>query len=141
MGRHYQGDIEGEFWFAVQSSDDGEFFGAVDDSNNAIVDIEESGYIAYRIPNDERHGEVEDGIDRCLRELGIWKKHLTEFFKDNSIYNQERIVTFLKEKNVQTTTEEVKAKLKWFARLDMGLKIEKAFNENPDEDIYFDADI
>ena len=30
MGRYYDGDIEGKFWFAVQSSDDGEFFGAKD---------------------------------------------------------------------------------------------------------------
>jgi hypothetical protein len=28
MGRYYQGDIEGKFWFGCQSSDDGEFFGA-----------------------------------------------------------------------------------------------------------------
>ena len=27
MGRYYHGDIEGKFWFAVQSSDDGEYFG------------------------------------------------------------------------------------------------------------------
>ena len=26
MGRYYQGDIEGKFWFAVQSSADPEFF-------------------------------------------------------------------------------------------------------------------
>ena len=28
MGRYYSGDIEGKFWFGVQSSTDGEFFGA-----------------------------------------------------------------------------------------------------------------
>jgi hypothetical protein len=27
MGRHYYGDIEGKFWFAVQSSFDADFFG------------------------------------------------------------------------------------------------------------------
>ena len=27
MGRYYSGDIEGKFWFAVQDSDDAEFFG------------------------------------------------------------------------------------------------------------------
>ena len=25
MGRYYQGDIEGKFWFAVQSSNDADF--------------------------------------------------------------------------------------------------------------------
>ena len=28
MGRYYDGDIEGKFWFGIQSSADGEFFGA-----------------------------------------------------------------------------------------------------------------
>jgi hypothetical protein len=27
MGRYYHGDIEGKFWFAVQSSNDADFFG------------------------------------------------------------------------------------------------------------------
>ncbi len=27
MGRYYNGDIEGKFMFAVQSSDDADFFG------------------------------------------------------------------------------------------------------------------
>ena len=27
MGRYYEGDIEGKFWFGVQSSDDADFFG------------------------------------------------------------------------------------------------------------------
>ena len=27
MGRYYNGDIEGKFWFAVQSSDDADYFG------------------------------------------------------------------------------------------------------------------
>ena len=28
MGRYYHGDIEGKFWFAVQSSQDADFFGS-----------------------------------------------------------------------------------------------------------------
>ena len=27
MGRYYQGDIEGKFWFGIQSSTDANFFG------------------------------------------------------------------------------------------------------------------
>ena len=27
MGRYYNGDIDGKFWFAVQSSNDADFFG------------------------------------------------------------------------------------------------------------------
>ena len=36
MGRYYDGDIEGKFWFAVQSSDDGEHFGSEECSSNII---------------------------------------------------------------------------------------------------------
>ena len=36
MGRYYEGDIEGKFWFAVQSSDDGEHFGAEEQGSNYI---------------------------------------------------------------------------------------------------------
>ena len=32
MGRYYSGDIEGKFWFAVQSSDDADNFGVEGDS-------------------------------------------------------------------------------------------------------------
>jgi hypothetical protein len=31
MGRYYTGDIEGKFWFAIQSSDDASFFGGSDE--------------------------------------------------------------------------------------------------------------
>ena len=36
MGRYYDGDIEGKFWFAVQSSDDGEHFGCEECTSNTI---------------------------------------------------------------------------------------------------------
>jgi len=36
MGRNYTGDIEGKFWFAVQSSDDAEQFGAEGSEPNII---------------------------------------------------------------------------------------------------------
>jgi hypothetical protein len=36
MGRYYDGDIEGKFWFAVQDSNDGEFFGAEETNSNYI---------------------------------------------------------------------------------------------------------
>ena len=34
MGRYYSGDIEGKFWFAVQSSDDADFFVATGEHSN-----------------------------------------------------------------------------------------------------------
>jgi hypothetical protein len=36
MGRHYSGDIEGKFWFGVQSSDDASLFGGETSEPNDI---------------------------------------------------------------------------------------------------------
>ena len=33
MGRYYHGDIDGKFWFGVQSSTDAEFFGVEGNAN------------------------------------------------------------------------------------------------------------
>ena len=36
MGRYYNGMIQGKFWFAVQPSNDGEFFGAEERDSNIV---------------------------------------------------------------------------------------------------------
>ena len=70
MGRHYDGDIEGKFWFAVQSSDDGEYFGAIDiTEENTDSDYHEgfTDYIIYFSDIDK----VKEGIDLCKRQLRL----------------------------------------------------------------------
>ena len=52
MGRYYQGDIEGKFMFAVQSSGAGERFGAYE---------EDQGYINY-VVEESNLKEVEEEI-------------------------------------------------------------------------------
>ena len=44
MGRYYDGDINGKFWFAVQSSDDADFFGVQG----------ESSYLSYYFSEDDK---------------------------------------------------------------------------------------
>ena len=57
MGRYYNGDIEGKFWFGVQSSTVGERFGCVE---------QDAGYIDY----------YTDDIETCKEELErIEKEH------------------------------------------------------------------
>jgi hypothetical protein len=65
MGRYYHGDIEGKFWFAVQSSDDGEFFGAIPSA------------VDYTVNNIEG---VEEGIKKCQIALGENLVRLDDFF-------------------------------------------------------------
>ena len=37
MGRYYEGDIEGKFWFAVQESNDADFFGVTGEQPNYLT--------------------------------------------------------------------------------------------------------
>ena len=96
MGRYYNGDIEGKFWFGVQSSDDGEFFGAVASEPNEID---------YYVSDIE---QVEEGITKCKKQIGEeYLLLLDNFFNNCSSYNDEQIakklcvtiekVNFLKE--------------------------------------------
>lgn len=113
MGRYFSGDIEGKFWFAVQSSDDGEFFGATE------VD---SSVISYYASDLKR---ARDGLKECRAVLGEYRKKLNAFFKDRPYYNDEEI-----EKSFEITKEKVQELLKWYARYRLGLKIYKCIKEN-----------
>lgn len=114
MGRYYNGDIEGKFWFGVQSSDDADFFG---------VEGCEPNYLEYYFEKDDL-SKINKGIKECLKKLGKYKKKIDEFFKINDSYNDEMLSDYLK-------VEESKAKelLEWYARLELGLKIQKCVKE------------
>jgi hypothetical protein len=120
MGRYYNGDIEGKFWFGVQSSDDGEFFGARELEPN---------YVTYIV---EDIKEVEEGLDMCILNLGANKKRLDEFFDScEHGYNDEMIIKWYKDKHELTIDEGFVSKmLTWYARLDLGEKIKKCMVEN-----------
>ena len=108
MGRFYNGDIEGKFWFAVQPSDDADFFGVVG------TQPEELNYSFEK----EDLSKVEEGIKTCLKELGENKELLDNFFKDRDGYNEEMI-----SKECRISEEKVKGLLRWYARLELGIKI------------------
>ena len=120
MGRYYDGDIEGKFWFGVQSSDDGEFFGA--------RELEQL-YVTYIV---EDIAEVDKGLDMCILALGINKKRLDEFFEScENGYNDDMIIKHYKDKLRLTIDEGFVSKmLTWYARLDLGEKIKKCMVEN-----------
>ncbi len=112
MGRYYNGDIEGKFWFAVQSSDDGLFFGAKE---------QEPSEISYIV---EDKKQVNKGVKECLKELGKFKEKINNFFKEKDSYNNEQLSEYLK-----VGLDKTKNLLKWYARLELGLKIQKCVNE------------
>lgn len=130
MGRYYNGDIEGKFWFGVQSSTDAEFFGAHENRN----------YINYIVMADDE--QVEKGIEECLKELGNWKERLDQFFNQTNGYNNEMIIKYWKDEFDEVIPDDaVRRQLEWYARLSLGQKIKKFLDENPGQDCYFEAEL
>lgn len=110
MGRYYNGDIEGKFWFAVQSSTAASRFGGEEHQPN---------YIEYSF--DEDHLEdVEEEIAVIEKELGDKKQILDEFFNANTGYNDEMIA------ELGVSMEE----LSEYADLGLGIKIRDCIKEN-----------
>jgi len=152
MGRYYEGDIDGKFWFAVQSSDDGEFFGAEE---------QESNWIDYYVDK-EIFKEI-NGIKKCKKQLTFkhngktkrwwvlhdnWQKVVDEHYKANTNDpdNKYKYIGFAewlkKEHDIGTGersfTDAIDSEFNtiyvWLARLDMGRKMQKFFKDNPKED-------
>ena len=110
MGRYYNGDIEGKFWFGVQSSADADFFGA--------SGTEPNQYLNYRFDKGDHLKSIKKGIKECEKKLGTWKEKLDKFFKDNNSYNDKML-----EDQLGLKEEKSKEFLEWYARLELGEQI------------------
>lgn len=109
MGRYYSGDIEGKFWFALQSSTAASRFGGVES---------EPAYLEYWF--DESHlEEVEAGIKSIEDSLGDKIKILDDFFKENNGYNDISI------NKLGVSMDE----LRDYADLGLGIKIRNHIKE------------
>ena len=109
MWRYYNGDIEGKFWFAIQSSTDATFFGA---------EPYEPNYVNYYFEKEEHLKMVKNGIKECKDVLGKNLKTLDKFFNENNGYNDDMIV-----EQTDIKREKIKRMLKWYARLKLGIEI------------------
>ena len=117
MGRYYSGDIEGKFWFGVQSSDDASFFGGTESEPN---------WINYYFDKDDL-SDIKKGIQQCEEELGENLGKLDTFYKKHIVYNDE---TLSKETGIEKGT--LAFLLEWYARLELGRKILTYVQENGD---------
>ena len=141
MGRHYDGDISGKFWFAVQSSDDGEYFGALDITEENTDSDYHEGFVDYVIYFSDID-RVKAGIDLCKRQLRGNYSILNEFFLSNNGYNDEMIIEhYQKTRGIHINEGFLREQLTIFARLDFGTQILSYFNENPGEDCHFTAEM
>ena len=115
MGRNYFGDINGRFWFAVQSSDAADRFGVTG------VQPEELYYYFDR-----------DNLDDVEAELKIIKKYLgknltklVKYFKTNASYNDSDIAAYLNVSELYA-----KSLLKHYADYELGMKIRECILVN-----------
>jgi hypothetical protein len=103
MGRYYSGDIEGKFWFALQSSDAADRFG---------VTGQQPEELQYFFSEDDLEA-VEEEIKNIEETLGEKKQIIDKFFEDNNGWNDEG----LKEAGIS------KEELSEYADLGLGIKI------------------
>ena len=110
MGRYYSGDIEGKFWFALQSSNCADRFGV-------------SGYqpevLNYYFDEDNLE-YVEQEIANIESNLGDKLKIIDDFFDKNNSYNDDTLA------EVGISKQE----LSEYADLGMGRKIRDCIKEN-----------
>ena len=110
MGRYYSGDINGKFWFAVQSSDCADRFGVTGETPNVIN---------YFFSEDDLEA-VEEEIKNIEEALGDKVRIIDEFFASRESYNDEML------KEVGITGEE----LSEYADLELGKKIRDCIKES-----------
>ena len=114
MGRYYNGDINGKFWFGIQSSDDADSFGVMG---------EQPSILNYYFDESDLD-KVQMGIEDCKTKLGEYKVILDKFFKKNNVYNNGMLAEELK-----ISEKKVKLLLKNYARLELGNKIKECLKE------------
>ena len=114
MGRHYHGDINGKFQFAVQSSADADFFGV-------------KGYQPEKfIYNFEKEDlkNVEKGIEDCKKELGDYREKMDKFLKNKNYFNRDELKEVL-----DIDDSKMRNLLEWNARLHLGNQIKSCIEK------------
>ena len=109
MGRYFSGDIEGKFWFGLQSSDAASRFGSEEC---------EPQYIDYYF-NEDNLEEVNEEIEKIVTILGDKKKIIDDFFRDRTGYRDEDLEAIGINRYI----------LSEYADLELGIKIRDCIKE------------
>jgi hypothetical protein len=109
MGRYYSGDIEGKFWFAVQSSDAADRFGVMGSEPN---------YITYYF-EEEHLPDVEAELEKIVKGLGENFEKIKNFFDNATSYNDVMVANALGINDEKTITHMISE----YADYTLGVKI------------------
>jgi len=112
MGRYYNGDVDGKFMFAVQSSDAHERFGARSEESNYIP------YVVYR----DSYAEICAELDSI--------KHKGHVDKVENMFNKEEGWNDKIQERYNVTDKD----LSEYADYKIGLQLKEFFDDNPDTD-------
>jgi hypothetical protein len=115
MGRYYSGDIEGKFWFGIQSSDSADRFG---------VQGNEPQYLDYWFQEDDLPA-VQEELERIHKQFGEDFKRIDAFFFGRQSYTDEELAEYL-----GTTEEFARKLLSEYADYELGKKIEESIIKN-----------
>ena len=121
MGRYYNGDIDGKFWFAVQPSNAGERFGAKEISPY---------YIEYEIDREDSYKDIVKELEGIESNSAI--KKIEAMFKEKDTYNNDSL------KKIGVTESDMND----YADYELGKQIKNWFDDNPDRDVLsFQAEV
>jgi hypothetical protein len=115
MGRYYSGDIEGKFWFGVQSSKDPSFFGGQELEPNTIEYYFDTEHL----------DSIKIGINKCKNHLIGYEEKIKDYFDGRMYYNDKEMAKALKVKE-----DKLRTLLEWYARLELGKKILDCVEKN-----------
>ena len=115
MGRYYYGDIEGKFWFGVQSSDSADRFGVIGS---------EPQYLEYWFQQEDLE-QVQNELKRIEKQFGEDFKKIEQFFQSRQSYTDKELAEYL-----GTAEAFAKQILKEYADYELGKKIEQSIIEN-----------
>lgn len=123
MGRYYEGDINGKFWFAVQPSNAADRFGCVG----------EARYLNYYFCEDDLP-KIKEELEVIKKNLGEYLQKIEDYFKKQSWYNDQEMA-----KALGITEEKLRYYLNEYADLELGKKIKECVEENGE--CQFDAEL
>jgi hypothetical protein len=111
MGRYYNGDINGKFWFGVQSSNCANRFGVVGSQPNTL----------YYYFNESDLQSVQDELKEIEQSMGDYLKQLKDFFAKVGFYDNIDLA-----KELGISEARLKNILSEYADYELGKEIEKS---------------